>query len=58
MKRIYAQNEPQGEGSGWDDCDRDQATIWVVHDRDDPNAYWDAAFDTYAQALDYLQGNP
>ena len=58
MKRIYAQNEPWGEGCGWDDCSPDLASIWTIEDRDNDLTFAEAVFETYFDAQAYLEANP
>ena len=47
-------NEPEGEGNGWYECPPDIATVWLVENMDDPLAYAEAAFETYAEAKIYI----
>ena len=47
---IIPQNEPRGEGNGWEDCNDFVATIFTVWDFDDEYGHALEGFKTRAEA--------
>lgn len=50
---IETENEPNGEGNGWDYCQEEHATAWVIYKGDtlaDPHAEQMDAYDSRAEA--------